>query len=37
MLLEETVRVSGRTYSGAVEGALDDFARKILDLAGSGL
>jgi len=42
-LLEEVVRVSGeRTYSKAVERALDDFvrrarARKILDLAGSGL
>ncbi len=42
-LLEEAVRVSGeRTYSKAVERALDDFvrrarARKILDLAGSGL
>lgn len=42
-LLEEAVRVSGeRTYSRAVERALEDFvrrarARKILDLAGSGL
>jgi len=42
-LLEEVVRVSGeRTYSKAVERALHDFvrrarARKILDLAGSGL
>ena len=42
-LLEEALRVSGeRTYSAAVERALDDFvkrarARKILDLAGSGL
>jgi Arc/MetJ family transcription regulator len=42
-LLEEAVRLSGeRTYSGAVERALDDFvrrarARKILALAGSGL
>jgi Arc/MetJ family transcription regulator len=42
-LLEEAVRVSGeRTYSKAVARALDDFirrarARKILDLAGSGL
>ncbi len=42
-LLEEAVRVSGeRTYSRAVERALDDFvrrarARKILALAGSGL
>jgi Arc/MetJ family transcription regulator len=42
-LLEEALRVSGeRTYSRAVERALDDFvrrarARKILDLAGSGL
>jgi Arc/MetJ family transcription regulator len=42
-LLEEAVRLSGeRTYSRAVERALDDFvrrarARKILDLAGSGM
>jgi hypothetical protein len=42
-LLEEAVRPSGeRTYSGAVERALEEFvkrvrARKILDLAGSGL
>ncbi len=42
-LLEEAIRLSGeRTYSKAVERALDDFvrrarARKILDLAGSGL
>jgi hypothetical protein len=42
-LLEEAVRLSGeRTYSRAVERALDDFvrrarARKILDLAGTGL
>jgi Arc/MetJ family transcription regulator len=42
-LLEEAVRLSGeRTYSRAVERALDDFvrrarARKLLDLAGSGL
>jgi Arc/MetJ family transcription regulator len=42
-LLEEATRVSGeRTYSGAVARALEDFvrrarARKILDLAGSGL
>jgi hypothetical protein len=42
-LLEEAVRLSGeRTYSGAVERALEEFvkrvrARKILDLAGSGL
>jgi Arc/MetJ family transcription regulator len=42
-LLEEAVRLSGeRTYSRAVERALDDFvrrarARRILDLAGSGL
>jgi Arc/MetJ family transcription regulator len=42
-LLEEAVRLSGeRTYSRAVERALDDFvrrarAKKILDLAGSGL
>ena len=42
-LLEETVRVSGeRTYSRAVERALDEFvrrarARKILDPAASGL
>jgi len=42
-LLEEVVRVSGeRTYSKAVERALDDFVRraraqKILELAGSGL
>jgi hypothetical protein len=42
-LLDEAVRVSGeRTYSKAVERALDEFvrrarARKILKLAGSGL
>jgi Arc/MetJ family transcription regulator len=42
-LLEEALRLSGeRTYSRAVERALDDFvrrarARRILDLAGSGL
>jgi Arc/MetJ family transcription regulator len=42
-LLDEAVRVSGeRTYSRAVERALEDFvrrarARRILDLAGSGL
>jgi len=42
-LLEETLRLSGeRTYSRAVEKALQDFvrrvkARRILDLAGSGL
>jgi Arc/MetJ family transcription regulator len=42
-LLEEAVRLSGeRTYSRAVERALQDFvrrarARRILDLAGSGL
>ena len=42
-LLEEAVRLSGeRTYSRAVERALEDFvgrikARRILDLAGSGL
>ena len=42
-LLEEALRLSGeRTYSRTVERALDDFvrrakARKILDLAGSGL
>lgn len=42
-LLEATVRLSGeRTYSRAVERALEDFvnrakARRILDLAGSGL
>jgi Arc/MetJ family transcription regulator len=42
-LLEEAVRLKGeRTYSRAVERALDDFvrrarARKIRDLAGSGL
>jgi len=42
-LLEETVRLSGeRTYSRAVERALEDFvkrskARQILDLSGSGL
>lgn len=41
-LLEEAVRLSGeRTYSRAVERALEDFvrrvkARKILELAGSG-
>jgi Arc/MetJ family transcription regulator len=42
-LLEEATRLSGeRTYSRAVERALDDFvrrikARQILELAGSGL
>lgn len=42
-LLEEATRLSGeRTYSRAVERALEDFvrrakARRILDLAGSGL
>jgi Arc/MetJ family transcription regulator len=42
-LLEEAVRLSGeRTYSRAVERALEDFvrrvkARQILELAGSGL
>jgi Arc/MetJ family transcription regulator len=42
-LLDEALRASGeRTYSRAVERALDEFvrrarARKILDLAGSGL
>ena len=42
-LLEEALRLSGeRTYSRTVERALDEFvrrakARKILDLAGSGL
>ena len=42
-LLEETLRLSGeRTYSRAVERAMEDFvrrvkARRILDLAGSGL
>ena len=41
-LLEETLRVSGeRTYSRAVERAMQDFvrrarARRILELAGSG-
>jgi Arc/MetJ family transcription regulator len=41
-LLEETLRLSGeRTYSRAVERAMEDFvrrakARRILDLAGSG-
>jgi Arc/MetJ family transcription regulator len=41
-LLDETLRVSGeRTYSRAVERAMEDFvrrvrARRILDLAGSG-
>ena len=41
-LLEETLRVSReRTYSRAVERAMEDFvrrarARRILDLAGSG-
>ena len=43
LLLEETLRLSGeRTYSRAVERAMEDFvrrakARRILDLAGSGL
>ena len=42
-LLEETLRVSGeRTYSRAVERAMEDFvrrakSRRILELAGSGL
>ena len=42
-LLEEATRLSGeRTYSRAVERALEDFvrrakARRILELAGSGL
>ena len=42
-LLDEALRLSGeRTYSRTVERALDEFvrrakARKILDLAGSGL
>jgi Arc/MetJ family transcription regulator len=42
-LLEEAVRLSGeRTYSRAVERALEDFvrrvkARQILELAGSGV
>jgi Arc/MetJ family transcription regulator len=42
-LLEEATRLSGeRTYSRAVERALEDFvkrikARQILELAGSGL
>jgi len=42
-LLEEAVRLSGeKTYSRAVERALEDFvrrarARKILELRGSGL
>jgi Arc/MetJ family transcription regulator len=42
-LLEETLRLSGeRTYSRAVERAMEDFVRRakasrILDLAGSGL
>ena len=42
-LLEETLRVSReRTYSRAVERAMEDFvrrarARRILDLAGSGV
>jgi len=42
-LLEEAVKLSGeRTYSRAVERALEDFvrrikARRILELAGSGL
>ncbi len=42
-LLEETLRLSGeRTYSRAVEAAMQDFvrrvkARRILELAGSGL
>jgi len=41
-LLEDTLRASGeRTYSRAVERAMEDFvkrarARRILDLAGSG-
>ena len=42
-LLEQTVRLSGeRTYSRAVERAMEDFVRRakagrILELAGSGL
>jgi hypothetical protein len=42
-ILEEALRISGeRTYSGAVQRALDDFVRRakagrILELAGSGL
>jgi Arc/MetJ family transcription regulator len=42
-LLDETLRLSGeRTYSRAVERAMEEFvrrvkARRILDLAGSGL
>ena len=42
-LLEEATRLSGeRTFSGAVNKALEDFVRRsragrILDLAGSGL
>jgi Arc/MetJ family transcription regulator len=42
-LLDEATRLSGeRTYSRAVERALEDFvrrakARRLLDLAGSGL
>jgi Arc/MetJ family transcription regulator len=42
-LLEETLRLSGeRTYSRAVDAAMQDFvrrvkARRILELAGSGL
>ncbi len=42
-LLEETLRLSGeRTYSRAVDRAMEDFvrrvkARRILELAGSGL
>jgi Arc/MetJ family transcription regulator len=42
-LLEETLRLSGeRTYSRAVERAMEDFvrrvkARRILELAGTGL
>ena len=42
-LLEEAVKLSGeRTYSRAVERALEDFvrrikARRVLELAGSGL
>jgi Arc/MetJ family transcription regulator len=42
-LLEEALRLSGeRTYSGAVQRALQDFVRRaragrILELAGSGL
>lgn len=43
LLLEEALRLSGeRTYSRAVERALEDFvrrikARRVLELAGTGL